>query len=92
MLDPRNGEALVAGRLGAPLLRYATAAAVPTGVALVGIALLVLGAQRPDWTAGALAVLLGLTVPHMAVVARLDRRTPARVQRQPVRVDPQAGS
>jgi Brp/Blh family beta-carotene 15,15'-monooxygenase len=90
-VDPRNGEDLAAGRLGVPLLRYATAAAVPTGVALAGIALLVLSAQRPDWTAGALAVLLGLTVPHMAVVALLDRRAPARLPHQPVRVDPSAG-
>ncbi|MCZ2839202.1 Brp/Blh family beta-carotene 15,15'-dioxygenase [Modestobacter sp. VKM Ac-2985] len=74
VLDPRNADDLAAGRLGAPLRRYAAAAAAPTGVALTGIALLVLSAQRPDWTAGALAVLLGLTVPHMAVVALLDRR------------------
>lgn len=73
-LDPRNGDDLAAGRLRSPLRRYAAAAAPPTGVALAGIALLVLSAQRPDWTAGALAVLLGLTVPHMAVVALLDRR------------------
>ncbi|MCZ2860643.1 beta-carotene 15,15'-dioxygenase, Brp/Blh family [Blastococcus sp. VKM Ac-2987] len=73
-LDPRNGADLAAGRLAAPLLRYAAAAWAPTGVALAGIALLVLAAQRPDWTAGALAVLLGLTVPHMAVVALQDRR------------------
>ncbi len=73
-LDPRNAGDLAAGRLGAPLRRYAAAAAIPTGVALAGIALLVSAAQRPDWTAGALAVLLGLTVPHMAVVALLDRR------------------
>ncbi|MCZ2811704.1 Brp/Blh family beta-carotene 15,15'-dioxygenase [Modestobacter sp. VKM Ac-2979] len=91
VLDPRNGEDLAAGRLGAPLLRYATAAAVPTGVALAGIALLVLSAQRPDWTAGALAVLLCLTVPHMAVVALLDRRTAAGLRHQPERVAPSAG-
>nr|WP_279591136.1 Brp/Blh family beta-carotene 15,15'-dioxygenase [Modestobacter marinus] len=91
VLDPRNGEDLAAGRLGAPLRRYAAAAAAPTAVALAGIALLVAGAQRPDWTAGALAVLLGLTVPHMAVVALLDRRAPSRPGRRPVRVVRSAG-
>ncbi len=99
-LDPRNRDDLAAGRIGAPLRRYAAAAAVPTAVALAGIALLVLSAQRPDWTAAALAVLLGLTVPHMAVVALLDRRairpravqgTASGARGRPVGPDPSAG-
>ncbi|MDK3256623.1 Brp/Blh family beta-carotene 15,15'-dioxygenase [Blastococcus capsensis] len=74
LLDPRNAADLALGRLRGPVRRYAAAAAIPTVVALAGIVLLAVAAQRPGWTAAALAVLLSLTVPHMAVVAVLDRR------------------
>ena len=68
-LDPRNGDDLAAGRVARPLGRFARSAALPTSVALVGTAALV---TVTGVTGGLLLALLALTVPHTAVVARLD--------------------
>ena len=70
-LDPRNRADLAAGRVARPLGRFARSAALPTAVALVGTAALV---TVTAVTGGLLLALLALTVPHTAVVARLDGR------------------
>lgn len=79
-VDPANAAQLRAGRLGAPLRRFAVRAAAPTAFALVLLVLLALLAG-PDDAPGPLpsvfAVLAALTVPHATVVAWLDRHRPA---------------
>jgi Brp/Blh family beta-carotene 15,15'-monooxygenase len=76
LADPANAGDLAAGRLGAPLRRFARAAAVPTAAALAGLALLAaLGSA--EILPAAFAVLIALTIPHMALVAWWDRRTDA---------------
>jgi len=77
-LDPRNRTDLLVGDVARPLRRFARSAALPTAVALVGTAALV---AVTGVTGGLLLALLALTVPHTAVVARLDgsaRLTPTR--------------
>jgi len=71
-LDPRSRGDLELGLVARPLGRFARAAALPTVVALVGTAALV---AVTGVTGGLLLALLALTVPHTAVVARLDGRT-----------------
>lgn len=63
------------GRTGDRVRRLARAAVLPTGAALVGLGVLVLVSGSVP--ASVLVVLLALTVPHAAVVARLGRRQPA---------------
>ncbi|MGY1734467.1 beta-carotene 15,15'-dioxygenase, Brp/Blh family [Geodermatophilus sp. SYSU D00684] len=72
--DPANADHLARGRLGAPLRRFAVAAALPTLAVLAVLALLWPAAG--GWhgsLATALPVLAALTLPHALVVARLDR-------------------
>ncbi|MFI6243172.1 Brp/Blh family beta-carotene 15,15'-dioxygenase [Micromonospora sp. NPDC050795] len=91
--DPGNQHHLAAGRLDEPLRRFARQAALPTVGACAGLLALLYGSGATSTasatTAGPFAadslqvifaVLAGLTVPHAAVVARLDRRTAARPQ------------
>jgi len=74
-LEPANTADLCAGRLRAPLGRFTRAALVPTLASL-----LVLGAlwtSASGWqgfAASDLALLAGLTVPHVLAVGWLDRR------------------
>ena len=86
--DPGNAHHLAAGRLDEPLRRFARQAALPTTGACAGLLALLHGTGATStvsattagpFTADSLqvvfAVLAGLTVPHAAVVARLNRRT-----------------
>ncbi len=74
-LNPANAADLAAGRLRGPLVRFTRAALAPTLASL-----LVLGAlwtSASGWQAFAasdLALLAGLTVPHVLTVSWLDRR------------------
>ena len=72
-LDPRSTADLAAGRVAAPLRRFARSAAVPSAVAVAGT--LALGGLV-GLTGGLLVALLALTVPHTAVVARLGAAAP----------------
>lgn len=69
-------------RVRAGLVRYARAAALPTAVA-VGLLAVVAGSSSPTVLTAALVTLVGLTAPHVVVVALLDgtrrRRTPGAV-------------
>ncbi len=74
--DPANATDLAAGRLAAPLRRFAVAAAPPTAAVLAVLALLWSAAE--GWhglLATALPVLAALTLPHALVVTWLDRAT-----------------
>jgi beta-carotene 15,15'-dioxygenase len=81
--DPANADALQQGHLGPAVARFAREAAGPTVLALAAVA--ALWAVADGWEAfasGYLALLAGLTVPHMALVAWADRRratTPIRL-------------
>ena len=81
LLDTEPGCAalVAAGRGGAAVRRFARLAALPSAMALVVLALLGgLTVTAPDPTravADGLRVLLALTVPHMIVIAWLDRRS-----------------
>ncbi|SHG30267.1 Brp/Blh family beta-carotene 15,15'-dioxygenase [Geodermatophilus nigrescens] len=76
--DPASAADLAAGRLGAPLRRFAAAAAAPTAAVLAVLALL--WSATDGWT-GLLVTLLpllaALTLPHALVVAWLDRASGA---------------
>ncbi|SDD54324.1 beta-carotene 15,15'-monooxygenase, Brp/Blh family [Geodermatophilus telluris] len=75
--DPANAPDLVAGRLGAPLRRFAVAAALPTVAVLAVLGLL--WSAAGGWRgllATDLPLLAALTVPHALVVAWLDRAAP----------------
>ncbi|WP_433799933.1 beta-carotene 15,15'-dioxygenase, Brp/Blh family [Actinomycetospora sp. CA-084318] len=85
-LDPANQEDLRSGRLLRPWLRIAAAAALPTGAVLVVFVVLLLTPGMVPGLLGAavstgLSVVLALTVPHMIVVAGLDRRRRAEQPR-----------
>ncbi|WP_347060177.1 beta-carotene 15,15'-dioxygenase, Brp/Blh family [Blastococcus sp. HT6-30] len=72
--DPANGADLVAGRLAAPLRRFALAAGVPTAAVLVALA--ALWSWADGWrglVATDLPLLAALTLPHVLVVAWVDR-------------------
>ncbi|MFC0096403.1 Brp/Blh family beta-carotene 15,15'-dioxygenase [Micromonospora marina] len=72
---PANRSDLADGRWGAPLGRFARAAALPTLVAAaVPVALAVWPGRPFDPLSVTVAALAALTVPHSAVVAWLDRR------------------
>jgi Brp/Blh family beta-carotene 15,15'-monooxygenase len=71
--DPRNHADLAAGRLLRPLRRFGVSAALPTLVAGVSAAaLVVVAGQHTGLTGTVFTVLLALTVPHLVVVAALD--------------------
>ncbi|MCW2815903.1 MAG: brp-like protein [Nocardioides sp.] len=73
--DPGNTADLAAGRLGPALRRFARSAAAPTAVSLVVVGAMAVTAD--GWGGFAshyLALLAGLTVPHLVVVAWADRR------------------
>jgi len=75
--DSADREDLDRGRLLRPLLRFGAAAALPAGVALVTVVVLVwFAAGHQDFVAPVFSVLLALTVPHVLVVARLDHDRP----------------
>ncbi len=77
--DPANAADLAAGRLAAPLRRFAVAAALPTAAALAVLALLWSAAD--GWRgllATHLPLLAALTLPHALVVLWLDRAEGAR--------------
>jgi Brp/Blh family beta-carotene 15,15'-monooxygenase len=72
--DPANAADLATGRLGAPLRRFARAAALPTVAVLAVLALLWSAADGwRGFLAADLPLLAALTVPHALVVAWLDR-------------------
>ena len=77
--DPASAADLAAGRLAAPLRRFAVAAALPTGAVLTVLALLWSAA---DGWRGLVATVLplpaALTLPHALVLAWLDRVEGAR--------------
>ena len=84
--DPANGVDLDAGRLAAPLGRFLRAAALPSLVALTTAGgLVALAGADSSLAAPVFDLLLALTVPHVAVVALLDRdgrrREPVTVAR-----------
>lgn len=73
--DPGNARLLADGRLGAALRRFAVSAALPTLASLLLVGALVVAAD--GWRGFAseyLALLAGLTVPHLVTVAWADRR------------------
>lgn len=76
--EPGAARLVEAGQLRGALARLARLSAATSAVALgtvVALAWLTAGAPEPDTAmATALRVLLALTVPHMVVVAWLDRR------------------
>lgn len=75
VLDPANRRPLRSAQLGLPLRRFAAAAAAPTLAALLALAVLWAGARGwQAFLAADLAVLAALTLPHLAVVAWLDRQ------------------
>jgi Brp/Blh family beta-carotene 15,15'-monooxygenase len=78
LTDPANAELLRAGLTGAVLRRFCHRAAAPTAVTLAACAFLY-RAGAPDGhavTAAGVALLAALTVPHLFVVACLDRHDP----------------
>jgi Brp/Blh family beta-carotene 15,15'-monooxygenase len=75
--DPVNGPDLAAGRLAAPLRRFAWAAGVPTVAVLV--VLVALWSWADGWrglVVTHLPLLAALTLPHVLVVAWVDRSRP----------------
>ncbi|MBQ1025224.1 Brp/Blh family beta-carotene 15,15'-dioxygenase [Micromonospora sp. C95] len=79
--DPGNSQHLAARRLAGPIRRFARQATLPTVAAFAGLLVLVhvsagtAGAFREAPFQLVFAVLAGLTVPHAAMVTRLDVRT-----------------
>jgi len=72
--DPANAPELFAGRLGRPLRRFATEAALPTVAVLVALG--VLWSTTDGWlgfVATDIPLLAALTLPHALVVTWLDR-------------------
>jgi Brp/Blh family beta-carotene 15,15'-monooxygenase len=85
--DPASAADLAAGRTGAPLRRFAVAAALPTAAVLGVLALLWSAAD--GWRgllATTLPLVAALTLPHALVVAWLDRADgpPAGMRRRGV--------
>jgi Brp/Blh family beta-carotene 15,15'-monooxygenase len=84
-LDPANADDLAARRLARPVGRVLLQAALPTTAVLVVLGVLLAvpglaGHAVEGLVPIGLAVVLALTVPHMAVVAVMDRRQrPARL-------------
>ena len=77
--DPASAADLAIGRTGAPLLRFAVAAALPTTAVLVVSALLWSAAD--GWRGlltTTLPLVAALTLPHALVVGWLDRTDSAR--------------
>lgn len=73
--DPGNARLLADGRLGAALRRFAVSAAVPTLASLLFVlALVVVADGWQGFASQYLALLAGLTVPHLVTVAWADRR------------------
>jgi Brp/Blh family beta-carotene 15,15'-monooxygenase len=73
-LDPRNAADLANDRIGRPLWRFARLAALPTVASLLVLAGLWWGAGGAEGLVSAhLGLLAALTMPHVAVVAWLDR-------------------
>lgn len=73
--DPANEADLRRGRRAGPLLRFLRSAALPTAVSLLALgALWVVTGPHALLLTSNLQLLAALTVPHMAVVAWLDRR------------------
>lgn len=73
--DPGNHGALSRGSLARPLLAFSRAAALPTAVSLaLVVTLWVVADGWRDFTLTYVALLAGLTVPHMLVVAWADKR------------------
>ncbi len=75
--DPANAADLSASRWTQPFLRFLRQAAAPTAVSLVALAGL-LAAGSHGLLTGTLQLLAALTVPHMVVVAWMDRRSGTR--------------
>ncbi|MDO9379666.1 MAG: Brp/Blh family beta-carotene 15,15'-dioxygenase [Nocardioidaceae bacterium] len=76
--NPANGPALRRGSLREPLLGFSRAAVLPTAVSLGLLAALwVSGDGWRDFAGDYMALLAGLTVPHLLVVAWSDRRRAA---------------
>ncbi len=72
--DPASTLDLAAGRLAAPLRRFAHAAAWPTVAALLALGALVAGTHGAQgFLAADLTLLAALTAPHMLLVGWLDR-------------------
>lgn len=72
--DPENAPMLARGRTWPPLRRFALLAAVPSVLSLAVLAALWLSSDGPvAFVATDLRVLAALTVPHMVIVAWLDR-------------------
>lgn len=84
--DPRNRIDLTHDRYAAPFLRFLRSAATPTLIALGTVTALVLvSARQTGLTRPMFLLLFALTVPHMLIVALMDRSTspsplPARTQ------------
>lgn len=75
--DPANASDLEAGRAGPPVRRFLRHAAAPTVLALAVLVTLVATAgSGTSFLTLDLQLLAALTVPHMAVVAWLDRQHP----------------
>lgn len=76
--DPDNARPLAEGRLGEALRRFARSAALPTLASLVFLGALVSVADGwQGFVSQYLALLAGLTVPHLVTVAWADRRRTA---------------
>ncbi|CAL9334540.1 Brp/Blh family beta-carotene 15,15'-dioxygenase [Streptomyces sp. Tu 3180] len=75
LADPANRPALLAGRFGRPLRRFCRQGALPTAVVLVAVAATahLAGPHRQALATAGVAVLAALTLPHLLVVALLDR-------------------
>lgn len=72
--DPANAAPLAGGRLGRPLARFAKQAALPTLASVTVLGLLWWGAGGAEgFVAAHLGLIAALTMPHVAVVAALDR-------------------
>jgi len=72
--DPASTPDLAAGRMLRPLGRFARAAAAPTAVSLAALAALwALAGGWQGFVTANLALLAGLTVPHVLVVTWWDR-------------------
>lgn len=75
LADPANRPALLAGHFGRPLRRFCRQGALPTAVVLVAVAAAAHlgGPYRQALAAAGVAVVAALTLPHLLVVALLDR-------------------
>jgi len=72
--DPANATDLERGRLARPVSRFALAAAVPTAVSLAALGgSWALAGGWQGFVGANLALLAGLTLPHVLVVTWWDR-------------------